>query len=56
MTIGSAGYTILAEVSASTLRIKSIAIGMALQNALYTMWAFVLPYLFNPDEATLVRK
>lgn len=56
MTIGSAGHTILAEVSTSRLRIKTIAIGMALQNALYTMWAFVLPYLFNPDEASLGAK
>ncbi|KAJ5698651.1 hypothetical protein N7462_000656 [Penicillium macrosclerotiorum] len=56
MTIGSAGYTILAEVSTSRLRIKTIAIGLALQNALYTMWSFVLPYLFNPDEANLGAK
>ncbi|KAJ5293792.1 hypothetical protein N7508_008613 [Penicillium antarcticum] len=41
MTIGSAGYTILAEVSTSRLRIKTIAIGLALQNALYTMWSSV---------------
>ncbi|KAJ5290968.1 hypothetical protein N7478_000219 [Penicillium angulare] len=56
LTIGSAGYTILTEVSTSRLRIKTIAIGLALQNALYTMWAFVLPYLFNPDEANLGAK
>ncbi|KAJ5875247.1 uncharacterized protein N7473_012594 [Penicillium subrubescens] len=56
MTIGAAGYTILAEVSTSRLRIKTIAIGLALQNALYTMWSFVLPYLFNPDEANLGAK
>lgn len=55
-TIGSAGYTILAEVSTSRLRIKTIAIGLALQNALYTMWSFVLPYLFNPDQANLGAK
>lgn len=56
LTIGAAGYTILAEVSTSRLRIKTIAIGMALQNALYTMWSFVLPYLFNPDKANLGAK
>lgn len=56
MTIGAAGYTILAEVSTSRLRIKTIAIGLALQNALYTMWSFVLPYLFNPNEANLGAK
>ncbi|KAJ5630398.1 uncharacterized protein N7484_010498 [Penicillium longicatenatum] len=56
MTIGSAGYTILTEVSTSRLRIKTIAIGLALQNALYTMWSFVLPYMFNPNEANLGAK
>jgi MFS family permease len=56
MTIGSAGYTILTEVSTSRLRIKTIAFGLALQNALYTMWSFVLPYLFNPNEANLGAK
>ncbi|KAL4750670.1 hypothetical protein BDW72DRAFT_175359 [Aspergillus terricola var. indicus] len=55
-TIGAAGYTLLAEVSTSRLRIKTIAIGLALQNALYTMWSFVLPYLFNPDKANLGAK
>ncbi|KAL4871175.1 hypothetical protein BDV12DRAFT_164335 [Aspergillus spectabilis] len=55
-TIGAAGYTILAEVSTSRLRIKTIAIGLALQNGLYTMWSFVLPYLFNPDKANLGAK
>lgn len=56
LTIGSAGYTILTEVSTSRLRVKTIAIGLALQNALYTMWSFVLPYLFNPNEANLGAK
>ncbi|KAL3493465.1 general substrate transporter [Aspergillus germanicus] len=55
-TIGAAGYTILAEVSTSRLRVKTIAIGLALQNGLYTMWSFVLPYLFNPDKANLGAK
>jgi hypothetical protein len=55
-TIGAAAYTILAEVSTSRLRVKTIAIGLALQNGLYTMWSFVLPYLFNPDKANLGAK
>ncbi|RDW89937.1 uncharacterized protein DSM5745_01712 [Aspergillus mulundensis] len=55
-TIGAAGYTLLAEVSTARLRVKTIAIGLALQNALYTMWSFVLPYLFNPDKADLGAK
>lgn len=56
LTIGAAGYTILAEVSTSRLRIKTIAIGLAVQNALYTMWSFTLPFLFNPNEANLGAK
>ncbi|KUL89531.1 hypothetical protein ZTR_04285 [Talaromyces verruculosus] len=56
VTIGAAGYTILTEVSTSRLRVKTIAIGLALQNAIYTMWSFVLPYLFNPDKANLGAK
>lgn len=53
VTIGATAYTILCEVSTSRLRIKTIAIGLALQNALNTMWSFVLPYLFNPDKLDL---
>ncbi|KAL4952460.1 general substrate transporter [Aspergillus filifer] len=55
-TIGAAGYTIPTEVSTSRLRVKTIAIGLALQNSLYMMWSFVLPYLFNPDKANLGAK
>ncbi|KAJ4352068.1 uncharacterized protein N0V89_007414 [Didymosphaeria variabile] len=56
VTIGATAYTILCEVSTSRLRIKTIAIGLALQNALNTMWSFVLPYLFNPDKLNLGGK
>ncbi|KAL0933855.1 Maltose permease MAL31-like protein 2 [Colletotrichum truncatum] len=56
VTIGATAYTILAEVSTSRLRIKTIAIGLALQKALETMWNFVLPYLFNPDQLNLGAK
>ncbi|KAJ0326976.1 hypothetical protein COL5a_006532 [Colletotrichum fioriniae] len=56
VTIGATAYTILAEVSTSRLRIKTIALGLALQNALTTMWNFVLPYLFNPDQLNLGAK
>jgi SP family general alpha glucoside:H+ symporter-like MFS transporter len=43
VTIGATAYTILCETSTSRLRVKTIAIGLALQNALQTMWSFVLP-------------
>lgn len=53
VTIGATAYTVLCEVSTSRLRVKTIAIGLAAQNALNMMWSFVLPYLFNPDKANL---
>lgn len=56
VTIGATAYTILCEVSTSRLRVKTIAIGLAFQNCLNLMWSFVLPYLFNPDEANLGAK
>jgi SP family general alpha glucoside:H+ symporter-like MFS transporter len=43
VTIGATAFTILCETSTSRLRVKTIAIGLALQNALQTMWSFVLP-------------
>lgn len=56
VTIGATAYTILCEVSTSRLRIKTISIGLALQNVLNTMWSFTLPYLFNPDQLNLGGK
>jgi MFS transporter, SP family, general alpha glucoside:H+ symporter len=56
MTIGSTAYTYLTEVATARLRAKTIAIGLALQSAFGLMWSFVLPYLFNPDEANLGGK
>ncbi|KAI1848052.1 hypothetical protein JX266_006165 [Neoarthrinium moseri] len=56
VTIGATACTILAEVSTSRLRGKTVAIGFALQNILNMIWLFVLPYLFNPDYANLGAK
>ncbi|KAM5351789.1 hypothetical protein ACJ41O_004512 [Fusarium nematophilum] len=56
VTIGATAYTILCEVSTSRLRVKTVAIGLASQNALNMMWSFVLPFLFNPDKANLGAK
>jgi len=46
----------MTETSTSRLRVKTIAIGTALQSAIYTMWSFVFPYIFNPNEANLGGK
>ncbi|KAI5270839.1 MFS hexose transporter [Aureobasidium subglaciale] len=53
ITIGATAYPILIETPTSRLRIKTAAIGLTLQNGLFAMWAFVIPYLFNPDQANL---
>ncbi|KAK9312418.1 general substrate transporter [Lipomyces starkeyi] len=56
VSIGATAYTIVSEVATSRLRVKTIAIGLALQAALNTMWSFVLPYIFNPNQANLGAK
>ena len=53
LTIGATAYALVGETSTPRLRAKTVAIGLTLQNGLYLMWAFVLPYLFNPDKANL---
>lgn len=55
-TIGATAYALVGETSTPRLRAKTVAIGLTLQNGLYLMWAFVLPYLFNPDKANLGAK
>ncbi|KAH9223011.1 putative maltose permease [Leptodontidium sp. 2 PMI_412] len=62
VTIGATAFTILTESSTSRLRVKTIAIGNALQNGIFltsrtqTMWSFVIPFVFNPDKAALGGK
>jgi MFS transporter, SP family, general alpha glucoside:H+ symporter len=56
ITLGATAYALVGETSTPRLRAKTVAIGLSLQNGLYLMWAFVLPYLFNPDKANLGAK
>jgi MFS transporter, SP family, general alpha glucoside:H+ symporter len=56
VTIGATAYDIIAEVSTSRLRVKTISVGIAFQYSLFVMWSFVLPKLFNPDQANLGGK
>ena len=56
VTIGATAYTLLTEVATARLRVKTIAIGLAVQSCFGLMWSFVLPYLFNPDKANLGGK
>ena len=54
--IGAVAYAIIAETATSRLRAKSIAISGTIQAAFFTMWQFVLPFIFNPNEANLGAK
>lgn len=56
VTIGATAYTLLTEVATARLRVKTIAIGLAVQSCFNVMWSFVMPYLFNPDRANLGGK
>ncbi|KAL7269679.1 hypothetical protein RUND412_007646 [Rhizina undulata] len=56
IALGSVAYSVLAEMGTSKLRVKTVAIGISAQNILYTMWSFVVPYMFNPDQGNLGAK
>lgn len=56
ITIGATTYSLLCEVATSRLRIKTIAIGIAVQQMWYIIITIVLPYLFNPNYANLGAK
>ncbi|KIW68090.1 hypothetical protein PV04_04058 [Phialophora macrospora] len=55
-TIGATAFTIMTEIPTARLRAKTVSLSVGLQSALFTMWGFVLPYLFNPDKANLGAK
>lgn len=56
VTIGASAYVVLAETATSRLRVKTFAIGVAVNSVFGVFWSFVLPYLFNPDRANLGGK
>jgi SP family general alpha glucoside:H+ symporter-like MFS transporter len=56
VSIGSTAFCILAEVSTSRLRYKTVAIGLAVSSCINVMWQFTIPYMFNPDQANLGAK
>lgn len=53
VSIGSTAFPLLSETSTSRLRVKTVAIGYATQNAINVMWQWVIPYMFNPDQADM---
>jgi len=53
IVIGAVAYTIIAEIPTAKLRAKTIGISLTVQQTIYTVEIFVLPYIFNPDQANL---
>lgn len=56
MLPGASAYVCLAETATSRLRVKTFAIGVAVNSLFGVFWSFILPYLFNPDRANLGGK
>lgn len=54
--VGSNVYAIAGEVPTSVLRTKTLALAISVEQAIYTMWSFVSPYIFNPDYGNLKAK
>lgn len=50
-SLGPVSYVIGAENANSQLRTKTLSIGIAVNQSVSCMWAFVLPYLFNTNQA-----
>jgi hypothetical protein len=51
--IGAVSYAIIAETATSSLRAKTIGISSTIQSSFFTMWQFVLPFIFNPNAGNL---
>lgn len=51
--IGPIAYVFATEIPTSRLRAKTVAVGVASSNSVNTMWSFVLPYMFNADQANM---
>lgn len=56
LALGPLAYIYAAELSTVFLRVKTIAFGSIANSGLQTMWSFVLPYMFNPDQANMGSK
>lgn len=56
VSIGSTAFPLLSETATSRLRVKTVAIGYSTQSAINVMWQWVIPYMFNPDQANMGAK
>jgi MFS transporter, SP family, general alpha glucoside:H+ symporter len=51
--IGAVAYAVIVEVPTCRLCVKTIAMSVILQFGFFTIWQFVVPFIFNPNEANL---
>ena len=54
--IGATAFVCLTEVATARLRVKTAALGYAASNIVSVCWYFVLPVMFNPNQANLGGK
>jgi MFS transporter, SP family, general alpha glucoside:H+ symporter len=50
-TIGATAYSALTEIATARLRAKTASLGLALQSGLFTMWAFVIPFMLVAPQS-----
>lgn len=53
---GTALFASIPETPTNALRVKVAAVVVVVQGAFFTMWGFILPYIFNPNAANLGGK
>lgn len=54
--LAAALFAMIPETPTTKLRVKTAAIVVVVQGAFFTMWSFVLPYVFNPNAGNLGGK
>ncbi|EEY16883.1 conserved hypothetical protein [Verticillium alfalfae VaMs.102] len=54
--VGSTVYALAGELPTSVLRAKTLAISISTSNGVNTFWAFISPFMFNPDYGNLKAK
>ncbi|KAL2811271.1 general substrate transporter [Aspergillus granulosus] len=56
VSIGSVGYTLVAEVATTSLRGHTQSLSTVVNGLSNCIWSFALPYMVNPDEANMGGK
>ena len=55
-SIGSAGFTLMAEIPTSSLRGVTQSMATMVNGLTNAVWSFALPYMINPDQAAMGGK